>query len=77
MGFLGIDEDRIIQQIMPELQRITTSFETLMIALIWAVIICLVIYIWRQRAEEKRAKEIHAANMKPRLCENCQSAECN
>ncbi len=75
MGFLGVDEDKIIQQIMPELQRITTSFETLMHALFWAVIICLMIYIWRQRAGEKRAKEIHAVNMKPRLCEKCQS-EC-
>lgn len=73
MTFLGVDEDRIVQQILPELQRISSSFEALMHTLIWAVLICLAIYIWRQRAEEKRAKQVHAAVMKPSLCEKCQS----
>jgi len=77
MTFLGVDEDRIVRQLLPELQRVSTSFdqfikqvvpelrrvsasfEDLMHVLMWAVVICLAVYIWRQHAEEQRAKEVH------------------
>ncbi len=76
MTFLGVDEDRIVRQLLPELQRVSTSFdqfikqvvpelrrvsasfEDLMHVLMWAVVICLAVYIWRQHAEEQRAKEV-------------------
>ncbi|KAF8343472.1 hypothetical protein F5887DRAFT_328061 [Amanita rubescens] len=84
MTFLGVDEDRIVRQLLPELQRVsisfdqfikqivpelrrvTNSFEDLMHVLMWAVVICLALYIWRQHAEEQRAKEVHTTRSSPK-----------
>ncbi len=43
--------------------------------LVLAISLFLAIYIWRQLEEERRAREAHARNMQPRLCETCRS-EC-
>lgn len=60
MTFFGIDEGRIVQQIMPELQKVTTSFEWLMHVLAWSVAIHLMIHIWRQWKNIKRVSEVQA-----------------
>jgi cell division protein FtsL len=60
MTFFGSDEDRIVQQLMPELQRVTTSFEWLMHVLAWSVAIHLMIHIWRQWKNNKRVSEVQA-----------------
>lgn len=60
MTFLGIDEDKIVQQLMPELQRVTTSFEWLMHVLAWSAAIHLMIHIWRQWKNNKRVSEVQA-----------------
>lgn len=41
--------------------------------LVLAISLFLAIYIWRQLEEERRAREVHARNMQPRLCETCRS----
>jgi hypothetical protein len=58
MTFFGIDEDRIVRQIMPEVQRVTTSFQWLMRIVACAVVILLAMHIWRLGEDDKRAKEI-------------------
>ena len=68
MTFLGVDEDRIVRQLMPELRRVTASFEALMQVLMSAAVICLVVYIWRQLAEEQRAGEVHSCSSPKRPC---------
>ena len=44
MTFLGVDEDRIVRQLMPELRRVNASFEALVQVLMSAAVICLVVY---------------------------------
>lgn len=60
MTFFGIDEDRIVQQLMPELQRVTASFEWLMHVLAWSAAIHLMIHVWRQWKNNKRVSEVQA-----------------
>jgi hypothetical protein len=54
------------EQLEKSISVVTKSF-------VWGISIFLAIYIWRQLEEEKRARELHARNMEPRLCEKCQS----
>jgi len=58
MTLFGIDQDRIVRQLMPELQRVTTSFQWLMRIVACAVIILLVMHIWRLGEDDRRAKEV-------------------
>ena len=58
MTFFGIDEDRIVRQLMPELQRLTASFQWLMRIVACAVVILLVMHIWRLGEDDRRAKEV-------------------
>ena len=58
--------DQFIKQIVPELRRVTASFEDLMHVLMWAVVICLAVHIWRQHTEEQRAKEVHTTRSSPK-----------
>jgi len=41
--------------------------------LVLTISLFLAIYIWRQLGEERRAREVHARNMQPRLCDTCRS----
>lgn len=53
--------DTFTQQIVLEVQRVAVSIETLMHVLVWVVVTCVAVHVWRQWAEEARAKKIHAA----------------
>ena len=59
---------RLQEQLEESISVVTKSF-------VWFISIFLAIYIWRQLEEERRARELHARNMQPRLCQKCQS-EC-
>lgn len=63
MSFLGVDEDRIVEQLKPELQKLVDSVMSLASTLVLAIIICTIVYIYRQMKEEKRAKELHSRRM--------------
>ena len=56
-------------------EQLEKSISVVTKSVLWAISIFIAIYIWRQLEEEKRARELHARNMQPRLCEKCQS-EC-
>lgn len=63
MSFLGVDEDRIVEQLKPELQKLVDSVMSLASTLVLAIITCTIVYIYRQMKEEKRAKELHSRRM--------------
>lgn len=63
MTFLGVDEDRIVEQLKPELQKVVEAVVGLASTLVLATIICTLVYICRQWKEERRARESHSKRM--------------
>lgn len=63
MSFLGVDEDKIVEQLKPELQKLVDAVTGLASTLALATIICAIVYIYRQLKEERRAKEYHSRRM--------------
>ena len=55
MGLL-VDEDKIVKQLKPELQRLVNAIVRWMVALTWATIICAAVFVFRQMMEEKESK---------------------
>lgn len=62
MGLL-VDEDKIVKQLKPELQRLVNAIVRWMVALTWATIICAAVFVFRQMMEEKRARQLHFRRM--------------
>ncbi|KAG6329241.1 hypothetical protein ID866_9847 [Astraeus odoratus] len=60
MTFLGVDEDRVVRQLKPDLQRLVDSIIAEMLTLVLAIVVCAVVYVTRQIMEEGRARELHA-----------------
>lgn len=63
MTFLGVDEDKIVEQLKPELQKVVDAITGLAGTLVLATIICAIVYIYRQLKEERRATESHSRRM--------------